>query len=41
MKNLSKFAGIIGQVMGAVFGDGVDTAESNTFKRFPHLSYFS
>ena len=39
MKNLSKFAGIIDQVVSAVFGDGVNTAGSNTFARFPHFSY--
>jgi len=39
MKNLIKFAGIFGQVFGAVFGEGVNTAGTNTFDKYPYFSY--
>ncbi len=39
MKNLIKSAGIIGQVLGLVAGNNVNTASGTTFKRFPYLSF--
>ncbi len=39
MTNLIKFAVTIGQILGLIVGDGVDTASGNTYQRFPHLSF--
>jgi len=39
MKNLIKSAGIIGQVLGLVAGNAVNTASGNAFKQFPYLSF--
>ena len=39
MKNLTKLAVTIGQILGLIVGNGVKTAGGNTYQRFPHLSF--